>query len=92
MVQDKAFVDWHSCCCTMSDLSHQATESQIFYIVQPIEKRDSTELFITITDCAFNFSNTFSMIFALYFLELDEESIIRMSAVVGSTPISSRKA
>lgn len=55
MVQDKAFVDWHSCCCTMSDLSHQATESQIFYIVQPIEKRDSTELFITITDCAFSF-------------------------------------
>jgi hypothetical protein len=60
--------------------------------VAPMEKRERTELFMTRTDCAFNFSNIFSMILALYFLSLKGESMISMSAVVGSTPISSLSA
>ena len=61
-------------------------------MVAPIENNERTELFITRTDCAFNFSNIFYMIFALYFFELIEESITKISAVLGSTPINYRNA
>lgn len=61
-------------------------------MVAPIEKRERTLLFMTRTDWAFNFSNIFSIILALYFLSLALESITKISAVVGSTPMSYLKA
>ena len=62
------------------------------YMVAPTLKSDKTELFITRTDWAFNFSKTLSMILALYFLSLKEESMMRISAAAGSTPMSSLRA
>jgi len=55
VVENEALIDGDCCCGSMSNLGYKATELMNDYIVPPTEKRERTELFITITDWALSF-------------------------------------
>ena len=93
MIQDKTLENWNTSSGSMPNFCYQTSENKwISYIVDPIENKESTEEFMNRTEGDLIFSKRACVSFALYYLVLIGESIMRIFAFVLSTPITSPRA